>query len=287
MWLWFNITACTPHFSTTGVNHLLNPFIDALNANAHLPDLVLVIPDGDLLKNLKVQNNCSAMTIGASLHYLIKQMDIVTQRRKQDLNTKRPGALKVASTKFIWVRMLRRPPNDSPRKADIFALRGKFNTILEQRLLDGDAANHHIISIDVPAEDFDFSGLLTETGKRYFWKELDKGLQRFLNNDITLKLRVMLNGPSQKFMKSTVQKVQRTPTGEWGSTNKLPTPPPKKVSSKDRQPRRSRSRPHHRSGSHIENKAEDHKSSRRHHSERRSRSYDRYRHHSRHHDYRC
>ena len=93
--------------------------------------------------------------------------------------------------------MLRRPLNLSA--TGVFQLHGKFNSILEDRLLYGNVANHYIMSIEVMTQDFDLSGNLTSAGKASFWLEVIRAMEKFDNNDITLHPRkYKLNQKDQK-----------------------------------------------------------------------------------------
>ena len=128
-------------------------------------------------------------------------------------------------------------PNTEDLKNKAFTLRGKFNSILEERLLDGNAESHHIMSIEVPAENFNFTGELTELGQKKFWAEIDKAIQRFDTGEITFKPRKFQpsstnhkNSP-KKFIRSAVQE------GQQLQHDRLPTPPLRKI-----RERRSRSR---------------------------------------------
>ena len=71
----------------------------------------------------------------------------------------------------------------------VFEISGKFNSILEECLNDGKAENHKIMSIEVDPADFDFAGNLTLAGMKVFWKGVDKAMQCFDVNDITLNPR--------------------------------------------------------------------------------------------------
>ena len=189
---------------------MINPLISVLNEKEKLPKIILVAPDKDLFSFLHNQSFNTALVMGSTLHYIIKQMDMFIERRKQDLESKKPGALPLADwPKLIWVRMLKRPPVQMPTKAkDAFTLRGKFNSILEERLLDGNSASRHIISIEVPIDGFDLTGELNSIGKEHFWQEIDKGLRRFNLNEITLRPR---NFQYQEQSVPNVQKAKDQP----------------------------------------------------------------------------
>ena len=94
--------------SVKGTARLLNPLIDALNENELLPKMILIMPDKDLFMALKDRSFNTALVMGSTLHYLIKQMDLLIERRKHDMTVKKPGALPPPDwPKLIWVRMLK------------------------------------------------------------------------------------------------------------------------------------------------------------------------------------
>ena len=88
-----NIRAFTPDSAAWRINRFLTALITALNDHHHLPKIILVIPDCDLLSLLPCNNSSSSMFIGASLHYIIKQMDLVIEHRRRDLTDKHPSSL--------------------------------------------------------------------------------------------------------------------------------------------------------------------------------------------------
>ena len=111
--------------------------------------------------------------------------------------------------------MLKRPKHIIQAQPDnSLLLRGKFNSILEERLGDGYDDRHHIMSIEVPLDEFTLLGNLTVPGKISFWKEVDCALKKFDADKITLKPR--------KFQ-PTASKAKSTTTQH---RHKLPTPPP-------------------------------------------------------------
>ena len=66
-------------------------------------------------------------------------------------------------------------------------------------MLDGKADDHFIISIEVDPHEFNFSGGLTKAGLTHFWDEINKGMKRFDDDEITLK-------PRQKTMSNNLAK---------------------------------------------------------------------------------
>ena len=97
----YNIDGYFADFRTRGPLTIINPLIDVLNDNQHLPKYILVIPDQDLITNTKYFH--SVFVMGAVLHYIVKQLDLYLERRHQDLKSTRPGALSPEMTKTIWV----------------------------------------------------------------------------------------------------------------------------------------------------------------------------------------
>ena len=100
-----------------------------------------------------------------------------------------------------------------------FALRGKFNSILEECLTDGKSDNHYIISIDVDDNNFTASSSLNDNGKDQFWKEVNKGIQKFDDNKISLRPRQWISSKKQEDIKNT--------PGKNSLKRKIPTPLPK------------------------------------------------------------
>ena len=77
-----------------GLARILNPLIHGLNEEPLLPQYIVLVPDVDIIKYLKNAfdgQSTSAMVMGAAIHYIIRQMDIITDHRKQDLGLKRLG----------------------------------------------------------------------------------------------------------------------------------------------------------------------------------------------------
>ena len=80
--------------------------------------------------------------------------------------------------------MIKRPKQIGKK---IYMMCSKFNSILEEHLLDGKSDSHHILSIEVPPEEFSLIGELSFSGKATFWQEVNQGLRKFDCNEITLK----------------------------------------------------------------------------------------------------
>ena len=193
---------------------MVHGVVKGLNDNHRLPRYILMIPDKDILTCLHKKNINAALVMGSTIHYLIKQIDMFLERRRQDLADKKKGALLLSDTKVVWVRMLKRPAithnkdfteTSSPSLA-AYALRGKFNSILEERLFDGKDNCHRIMSIDVQASEFDRSGSLTSAGKEEFWEEVNRGMKKLDKGKISLLPRKPVQGS-----KNTGKKLPKPP----------------------------------------------------------------------------
>ena len=166
------------------INRFLAPLVEALNKYHKLPKYLLIVPDKDLLSQLNWDNNIS-ISIGAAIHYIVKQTNICVDRRRCTLSEVRPRAqLPAEFPKIVWLRMTKCPLNLVG--GYVFSFRGRFNSILEERLLDGNAENHYIMSIEVEPNDFDIGGNFTSPGAATFWCEVSKAVQKLDAGEITL-----------------------------------------------------------------------------------------------------
>ena len=214
----FNVKVYYANFATRGLARILNCLVEALNERYKLAKYILVIPDKDIIAQLKSYNIGNGIVMGSAIHFLIRQFDILIERRKLDLLDKKPGAVNsdpLTAPKFIWICMLKCPSYLNNGSNLTFSLRGKFNSILQERLLDGKDDNHRIMSIDIQPDEFDLQGNLTSAGKAEFWKEVNRAMRKFDNNDITLnprnfnsKAKAAVPESSRDDPKNFVQKVK-------------------------------------------------------------------------------
>ena len=88
---------------TRGLARMLNPLVEVMNEHKRLPRFILVIPDKDLLQAIKrsASKFNPGVVMGAAVHYLIRQFDMLVERKKIDIFYKKPGALHKADPIFI------------------------------------------------------------------------------------------------------------------------------------------------------------------------------------------
>ena len=228
---YFNVKSYYACNSTEGLARFTNPLADALNANHRLPKFIIVIPDKDLLQSTKHKSSFrAARFIGSIIHHLIARYTKLISRREHELEQKFPGAIlpyddvhKDNHPKFIWIRMLKRQKGDvADKKLDeLFQLRGKFNSILEERIFEDGGDCHKIMSIDVPTSEFDLAGSLLPHGKEIFWKEVSNAMEKFALGKIKLLARMSQNLVGLMPQGNPRQQIIAAPK------HKLPTPPAK------------------------------------------------------------
>ena len=69
----------------SGAAQLIHPLVQALNAHHRLPKYIFMLPDKDLITALHDHNINAALVMGSTIHYLIKQIDLLIDRRQHDL----------------------------------------------------------------------------------------------------------------------------------------------------------------------------------------------------------
>ena len=174
--------------------------------------------------------------------------------------------------KIVWVRMLKRPSSESfmPHHK-IFGLHGKFNSILEERLMDGFHDHHRIMSNVVPPDGFNGWGDLTPSGKSSFWSKVDAGMKKFDKSHITLLLCNFKKGQQSHInTNSSTTKPLQNPGDQSGfmasalashkenkKCYKLKTPPLRRHL--DQKTKRTRSRSCRRSRNRSHSHSRDHK----------------------------
>ena len=168
-----------------GANRFIYPLVEALNNNHKLPQYIIIIPDKDMISVFKGNKFHTGIVMGSTIHYILRQYEMYIECRCQDLGDKKPSALSLPEMPhFIWVRMLKRPSAETGHQ--VFSLRGKFNSVLEEQLLNGKDSRHRIMSINIRADEFNLQGNLTSSGKFDFWHEIDKAMKKYVAGAIKL-----------------------------------------------------------------------------------------------------
>ena len=218
----YNVTALTMTNSmvTNVLDRFLCCFIEGLNKH-RLPRILCFYPGTDIVFGLSKKNvpGVSKM-IGKAIEWLTLTFEQLLEIKKEDIFSKRRGALHPGEPKLIWVKAIHKPTYSTDQNT----LRVKFNDILEETLVSRKAS--YIIDLQEVLDNssnFDRSGNITNAGKTKIWKELDQQIKLFDKQKVLLKPQqvVSLSRKLQEFRK------------------RLPTPPLKrKVISMDNYRRR-------------------------------------------------
>ena len=143
--------------------------------------------------------------------------------------------------------MLKRPAFANS-ESGVFALRGKFNSVLEEQLHYSKRGKHHIMSVDIKLDEFDRQGNSNSFGKSLFWKEVDRAMKRFDLGEKTLNPRkqIMAKGitkavgtrPATKHIQNQMHQSQHQPV----ACKRLWSPVPASLNKQRKKSSRSQSR---------------------------------------------
>ena len=87
---------------------ILNKLIDVLNSNDKLPRYICIIPDSDLIKDLKFYEFGARKNLTNIVNWLMRQCDIYIRRKRLQISEKKPGAVTNGQPTMIYLPMIRR-----------------------------------------------------------------------------------------------------------------------------------------------------------------------------------
>ena len=166
---------------------ILNSTAEGLNNKPKLPRYVLIMLDKDLIEYFNYYEYSMGDMLTDTLKWLVKELMKQFDIRRDDLRTKRPGAIGVATEpRLIWIAMIVRPQIDGPM-SKIFAARSKYNRVLEDVL--SEFKYNHIMYLDTmkQANLFDSQGRLTAAGKTEMWNDVNHQIHLFDHEEWNLK----------------------------------------------------------------------------------------------------
>ena len=188
----YNVTAYT-QLASSGVKSIIarvmNALVEGLNSRPRLARYIVLMLDKDLIDEANVFHPEAAVikTFDETLTELVRQVNLVIRRRREDLSLKNPGAVFGEDPKVIHVKMIRRAEfySINCRLGKICSVRTKFNEVLNDVAARHE---HYIMNVNVcdRRDHFDLCGNLSEKGKKILWGELDHLMERFDRNDIQL-----------------------------------------------------------------------------------------------------
>ena len=159
---------------------VVNSLIEALNTRDHLPRLIVVTLDKDIIADCDVFDDNVVKIICETTEWLVKQCSICVQCKHLQILDKKPRAIYGDHPRIIYVRMIRRVDHfrRGSRLDEMYALHAKFNESLNNAAAHTD---QHILTINacVTSSHFDHFGNLSAKGKRAFWNKMDGLLECF------------------------------------------------------------------------------------------------------------
>ena len=126
-----------------------------------------------------------------TLTWIIEEFDRVIYKRKEDIRSKKPGALTgPGEPRLIFLSIPERPRNTTPKKHEVFRLVSKTNNVLEN-IIKRHGRYCHLLYIESINEflHFDYHGRYTPQGKIQLWKEIDEKVKLFDKGQIDLNPR--------------------------------------------------------------------------------------------------
>ena len=166
---------------------LINCFIKGLNDNVHLPGLLIVIPDQDILNFFEhfidIGNSKDVRTLTEiGINWLATQIDRAIDIRKDHLQIRNLSAVVLNEPKIIWIKALGRMKSHKEAMAK-FDFNSKMCDVLSRR------KNHLVMDVQhalANITDFTKFGDLCGVGKLRFWNEFNRQLELFELKDVDL-----------------------------------------------------------------------------------------------------
>ena len=166
---------------------LVNALIKALNDYEKLPRMIVIIPDLDILRFLRIddRDNSLSSILQELIKWIITNMRRATEAKHDFLMTRKAGAVADNEPKIIWVKMINR---FGSRYDPILMQKGRFNRILEDLLAD--EKSHYLMDVNVAVNDssyFNDKNELNTDGRVKYWSELVEQIKLFDLRKLSLK----------------------------------------------------------------------------------------------------
>ena len=161
---------------------ITNCLIEALNKYHVLPRFLIIFPDLEIIKFVNYEKYGISKILAMLTEWWVSQIENAVDTKKEDMRSKRSGAVTSLEPKLIWLKMLMRPKRFN---AVIDDQTDKFNAILDETLYN--TRKMYIGSIDLEEHCFDQLGNLNSRGKVKYWETFDKLIKKFDKQEISLK----------------------------------------------------------------------------------------------------
>ena len=163
----------------------VNCVVKALNDCTKLPRAIIIIPDDDILKFIDHNSDGIEKVVNTVINWINNNMIRAIECKREDLRSRKSGAVVSYEPKIIWVHMINRLAGTS----GLSSLRSKYNETLENQLSTKN--NHFFMKVIAAMMDknlFDSSNKLNHFyGRVCFWNEVDKQLELFDKRKLSLR----------------------------------------------------------------------------------------------------
>ena len=147
--------------------------------------MIIFVLDKDIIDCLgvgKSDADCED-TMHRCLSWLVNSVENLVHSQKEDYYAKKPGAITPAEPKYIWINCLNWPHFDQVMRM----AKDTFNFWLQESIHD----RRHFYLIDISEQVtqymFKKNGELSGQGQVQYWKAIDKNLEQFDKQEISLK----------------------------------------------------------------------------------------------------
>ena len=160
---------------------IFNALVNRMNTDWYLPKYLIIVLDQDLITEAAVFDYGVTHTLEDIMKWLLINFNLVIETRKQDLMTRRPGALaSLAEPRLIWVTMLMQP--DYSMNKQVNSPARKFNDILKE-VVAGYRRSHILkIRVEHSNTNFDHLGFMSQVGRHEYWHFIDVEMRDFDKN---------------------------------------------------------------------------------------------------------
>ena len=141
-----------------------------------MPQLIIVVPDGDILRFIDYFNFGISHIIGSCIDWLIRNINCAIEAKKDEWHKWMPGLLSGNEPKVLWVLMPNQPNGRSP----LLAACNKFNAILEN--IVATRKSHYTIDINDKLNQTQYYLIynqLNGRGQDVLWMEVDRMIECF------------------------------------------------------------------------------------------------------------
>ena len=152
------------------IGRMRNAFIDALNAKDHLPKMIVMVPDSDIIDGTNHPQSGISLILGKILDYLVEEMNRLISARREQLLKK---CKKYGQPHIIWIQ----PPKHVNMRDN--ENRHKFNECIESLLPHYKDVSYLKLKDrwDYKREQLYMNGKFTAEGLSSYWESIDSAIK--------------------------------------------------------------------------------------------------------------